>query len=161
MIPILDPTLNQGAMLWAGQCLRPGEYLCSANQQYCLLFQAQDYNLVLYRNCDFCPLWNTQTSVEPAAKLAAFTMRPNGNLVIEYVGDDFAGLLWSSETTVPGAYAELRNDGSLVVQTAWQTVWLQGQLPRRGAAAGGAYASRPLVGRGAGQASLHQVQAFQ
>jgi hypothetical protein len=95
--------------LLSGQGLRRGQSICSQNRLYCLVQQAGDGNLVLYKPGGR-PLWANSVS-------ASFTvMQTDGNLV-SY--DAVGRPLWASNTAGNGTSTFIvQDDGNLVVYRA-------------------------------------------
>jgi hypothetical protein len=92
----------------AGESLHPGDSRTSSNGEYSLHYQG-DGNLVLYRNSDGVPLWNTGTFGNPGE----VAMQGDGNLVVY----NAAGQpVWSSGTAShPGAWLAVQSDSNLVL----------------------------------------------
>lgn len=92
----------------AGESLYAGDSRTSSNGEYSLHYQG-DGNLVLYRNSDGSPVWNTGTFGNPGEA----AMQGDGNFVVY----NAAGQpVWSSGTVShPGAWLAVQSDGNLVL----------------------------------------------
>jgi pimeloyl-ACP methyl ester carboxylesterase len=102
------PAPGSPGTLIAGELLRPGESLHSADGRFRLTFQP-DGNLVLFDPADQ-PRWSSQTTHHYPGYLA---VQFDGNVVIY---DGWDGAVWSTSTHgSPGAYLAVLNDGDVVV----------------------------------------------
>jgi hypothetical protein len=104
----LNVTLVRSDQLFAGQSLRPGQFLLASNAQYSLIMQG-DGNLVLYSTTR--ATWNSGTQGHPDVLYTV--MQGDGNLVIYKQG----GIaIWNSHTQGnPGAWLAMQGDGNLVI----------------------------------------------
>lgn len=106
--PVPPPEPDAHRMV-AGDRLAAGESCRSRSGAYSLIYQG-DGNLVLYRDCDRTPLWNSRTAgTSPGACL----LGEDGDLVVH---DAELRPVWHSRTAGnPGGRLELRDDGNLVL----------------------------------------------
>jgi hypothetical protein len=81
------------------------------------LTMQRDGNLVLYREVDRYPLWQSGT----AGQVATYAiMQTDGNFVV--YGPQ--GALWASGTVgYPGAYLVVQTDGNMVIYQGQQSLW--------------------------------------
>lgn len=107
---------SRGGRLDADDRLYPDDVIYSGDGAYRLIYQ-QDGNLVVYRQSDGQPVWDSGTWGTFPGYLH---MQGDGNLVI-YDGNGQA--IWHTATQGnSGAYAELGNDGVLRVYNSSNTV---------------------------------------
>ncbi len=108
----------QGEAMEPGELLRPEQSLTAPNGKYTFVYQ-WDGNLVLYRNTDSEPLWDSGTKGKP---LGAVTMQTDGNLVMYDIRFD---PLWSSDTAGnPGSRLLVQDDGNVVIyRTHAASIW--------------------------------------
>lgn len=115
----------QGDDMQPGEVLNPNQSISSANGQYTFVYQG-DGNLVLYRNRDNQPLWNSNTWGRTDG---VCIMQGDGNFVIY---DRDVNPIWSSDTWQhPGSRLVVQNDGNVVIYrpdgtAAWTTNTWQG-----------------------------------
>ena len=92
-----------------GELLKPEQSLTAPNGKYTFVYQ-WDGNLVLYRNTDSQPLWESGTKGKP---LGVVTLQADGNLVMYDIRFD---PLWSSDTAGnPGSRLLVQDDGNVVI----------------------------------------------
>ncbi len=97
--------------------LAAGASIRSANGQFRLTF-GTDGNLVVSDDRDKSVLWSSGTGGGSAGRV---TLQRDGNLIA--TGGDGA-VLWSSQTSTPGSYVVLQDDGDLIIYSPYdQTVW--------------------------------------
>lgn len=117
----------RGDNMKSGEVLTAGEFIASANGQYTFVYQ-KDGNLVLYRNRDKRPLWDSKTW---GTQTGSCIMQEDGNLVIY----DSVQAIWSSDTWQhPGSRLVVQNDGNVVIlrpdgTSVWATNTVQRIFP--------------------------------
>lgn len=94
-------------MLNPGQSLDTNQSMYSCDGRFFVVMQS-DNNLVLYWSNGAGALWSSNT-VGTGANLAA--MQTDGNFVL--YGP--SGAVWATNTSSPGAYLAVQNDGNLVI----------------------------------------------
>ena len=103
-----------------GEQLNRDQSITSPNGRYRLTMQV-DGDLVLCRQTDGEPLWQSNTLGQPATHAL---MQADGNLVI--IASD-GRALWSSCTpNHPGAYLTVQNDGNVVIYDQGKAIWVSG-----------------------------------
>jgi Trypsin len=103
--------------IYPGTCLHAGQYVNSENECFKLIMQ-HDGNLVIYRNEDGKPIWDTR----PRDGVDRVCMQEDGNFVL-YAGNSPT---WATNTiNRDAAYISMQNDGNLVMYTgkADPAVW--------------------------------------
>jgi hypothetical protein len=105
-----------------GQTLSPGAWISSTDSRFTLIYQ-DDGNVVLYRNADGHPLWNSHTQ---GTSPGIAVMQHDGNFVAY---DPNIRASYATGSDAPGSSLVVQNDGNMVIYAPSGAVaWASGTM---------------------------------